>query len=88
MASFKVQLKPAAQKDFRRIPQKNLARILEAIEDLGENPFPSQSLKLANAERLYRIRVGDYRVIYEVETEIGTVTVHHVRHRREVYRSL
>ncbi len=88
MASFKVQLKPAVQKDFRRIPLKILARILEAIEDLGENPFSSQSLKLANAERLYRVRVGDYRVIYEVETEIETVTVHRIRHRREVYRSL
>lgn len=88
MASFKVQLKPAAQKDFRKIPQKVLSRLLEAIEGLAENPFPSQTIKLANADRLYRLRIGDYRVIYEVEPDASTITVHYVRHRREVYRSL
>jgi mRNA interferase RelE/StbE len=88
MASFKVQLKLAAQKDFRKIPQKTVSRLLEAIEGLAQDPFPSQSLKLANADRLYRLRVGDYRIIYEVEIEIGVITVHHARHRREVYRSL
>jgi mRNA interferase RelE/StbE len=88
MASFKVQLKPAVQKDFRKIPPKILSRILEVIENLEQNPFPPQAIKLADSDRLYRIRTGDYRVIYEVETEARTITVHYVRHRREVYRSL
>jgi len=88
MASFKVELKPAARKDFRKIPPKTLSRILETIEDLEQDPFPNQAIKLANSDRLYRLRVGDYRIIYEVETEISAVTVHYVRHRREVYRSL
>lgn len=58
------------------------------IESLAANPFPPKSLKLAGAERLYRIRVGDYRVVYEVVAEAKQVLVHHVRHRREVYRRL
>lgn len=88
MASFRVQFKSAAQKDFRQIPKKTLSRILEAIEALGQEPFPPQAKKLANADRLYRLRVGDYRVIYELEADDGTITVHYVRHRREAYRSL
>jgi mRNA interferase RelE/StbE len=88
MGSFKIQLKPAVQKDFRSIPQKVLSRILEAIEGLTENPFPVQAIKLAGSDRLYRIRVGDYRIIYEVEAEAREITVHYVRHRREAYRSL
>lgn len=88
MASYRVELKPTAQKDFRKIPKKTLLRVLEGLEGLAQNPFPSQSIKLANADRLYRLRVGDYRVIYEVEAEASVITVHHVRHRREAYRSL
>jgi len=88
MGSLKVQLKPAVEKDLRKIPQKILSRILEAIEGLGQDPFPPQTLKLIDADRLYRLRVGEYRVIYEVETQLGAVIVHHVRHRGEAYRSL
>ena len=88
MSSFKVQFKPAVQKDFRSIPQRTLLRILESIEGLTTNPFPVQSIKLAGSDRLYRIRVGDYRIIYEVETEAREIMVHYVRHRREVYRPL
>jgi mRNA interferase RelE/StbE len=88
MGSFKVQFKPAVQKDFRKIPQKVLSRILESIEGLTQTPFPVHAIKLANSDRLYRIRVGDYRVIYEIETETGVIVVHYVRHRREVYRSI
>jgi mRNA interferase RelE/StbE len=88
MDSFKVQFKPAVRKDFRRIPQKILSRILESIEGLTKNPFPVQAIKVAGSDRLYRIRVSDYRIIYEVETETGEIMVHYVRHRREVYRSL
>jgi mRNA interferase RelE/StbE len=88
MDSFKVQLKPAVQKDFRKIPQKILSRILKVIEGLEQDPFPSQAAKLTDTDRFYRLRVGDYRVIYEVEAEARTIIVHYVRHRSEVYRFL
>jgi mRNA interferase RelE/StbE len=58
------------------------------IESLTENPFPPGFAKLASSEKMYRVRIGAYRVVYEVDTSAGIVTVHYVRHRREVYRGI
>lgn len=58
------------------------------IESLKDEPFPRQAIKLSGAERLYRLRVGEYRIVYEVDIQIKQVTIHYVRHRREVYRRL
>jgi len=65
-----------------------VSKILFRIDQLPINPFPSQSLKLHGAEHLYRLRVGDYRVVYEVDTEPMAIVIHYVRHRRDVYRTL
>lgn len=87
--SYSLRLKPSAEKDLRKLPKDILARVVAEIDSLRSNPFPHpQAIKLANADRMFRIRVGDYRVIYEVETDAKEITVHHVRHRREAYRSL
>lgn len=88
MASYKVVFKPSVEKDLRGLPKSVIARVLKHIEDLKDNPLPRQSVKLAGAEQLYRIRVGDYRVIYGVDKEARQITVHYVRHRRDVYRKL
>jgi len=58
------------------------------IEALSDDPLPRQSTKLAGAEHLYRIRVGDYRVIYTIDHQAKQVIVHYVRHRRDAYRNL
>ena len=86
MASYKIVLKPSVEKDLRSLPQAMVARVFKQIEALKDEPFPRQSIKLAGAEHLYRIRIGDYRVIYDVDTDLKHVVVHYVRHRREVYR--
>lgn len=86
MGSYSVGLKNSAEKDLRKLPADILRRVLAAIGGLASEPFPPSSLKLKNADRLYRLRVGDYRVVYEVQSE--EVTVVAIRHRREVYRSL
>lgn len=65
-----------------------VSRILDRIDRLPANPNPPQSTKLQSAERLYRLRVGDYRIVYEVDREAEQITVHYVRHRRDVYRWL
>ena len=57
-----------------------------AVERLARNPTPVGSRKLVGAERVHRIRVGDYRVIYEYDAAPGIVCIFHVRHRREAYR--
>jgi mRNA interferase RelE/StbE len=61
---------------------------MERSESLKDEPFPRQAIKLSGAERLYRLRVGEYRILYEVEVQVEQVTIHYVRHRREVYRRL
>ena len=88
MASFEVILKPSVEKDFLSLPKPVVGRVLHRIEELKANPFPPQSSKLQGAEHLYRIRVGDYRIVYKVDSTAKVVLVQHVRHRREVYRGL
>ena len=86
MASYKVVFKPSVEKDLRALPQSAVGRVFKKIEVLSDEPSPRQSSKLAGAEHLYRIRVGDYRVIYSVDKDLKQIVVHYVRHRREVYR--
>jgi len=88
MALYEVVPKPSVEKDLRSLPKTAVARVLKQIEDLANNPFPRQTSKLEGGEGLYRIRVGDYRVIYGVNKTAKLVTVHYVRHRREAYRKL
>jgi mRNA interferase RelE/StbE len=88
VASYSLSYRPSVEKDFHSIPHSFIARLTDRIERLTFNPFPPQSAKLQGAERLYRLRVGDYRVVYEVDTEALHIVVQYVRHRREVYRRL
>ena len=88
MASYSINFKPSVEKDLRRLSQAVVARVVKRIEGLKSEPFPPQAIKLSGVERLYRIRVGDYRIVYEVDRQARVVIVHYVRHRREVYRAL
>ena len=65
-----------------------MSRVIKRIEDLKSEPFKRQAIKLSSAEKLYRIRVGEYRIVYEVDVQTKQVIIHHVRHRRDVYRAL
>jgi mRNA interferase RelE/StbE len=69
VATYSLRFKPTVEKDLLCIPRPAVSRILTRIDRLPANPFPSQSLKLHGAEHLYRLRVGDYRVVYEVDPE-------------------
>lgn len=88
MASYSITFKPSVEKDLRRLPEAAVARVMARIERLKSEPFPRQAIKLSGAERLYRFRVGVYRIVYEVDTQAQQITVHYIRHRREVYRVL
>ncbi len=88
MDLYEVIFQPSVEKDLRKLSSENCDRILVRIESLKATPSPLQALKLVGTERLYRIRVGDYRIIYEVDTHLKQVLIHYVRHRREVYRDL
>lgn len=88
MAAYKVTPKPSIEKDLRSLSKPLVERILKRIESLKDDPFPRGSVKLEGGEKLYRIRVGDYRIVYEVDNDAKHVTINYVRHRREVYRGL
>lgn len=82
--NYRVFIIPKAQKELERLPKEMYDRILAAILDLEQNPRPPGSKKLSGREG-WRIREGDYRVIYEIDDAARTVTVLRVRHRRDVY---
>jgi mRNA interferase RelE/StbE len=88
MAFYDVILKPSVEKDLRALSATARARVLARLEHLREEPMPRQAVKLAGGEAWYRVRVGDYRIIYGVDTRTRQITVHYIRHRREVYRNL
>ncbi len=85
MENYKLVFKKSVSKDLRSIPKKDVARILQRMEELQENPRPVGSEKLSGQER-YRIRQGAYRIIYEVVDELLVVTVVKVGHRKHVYK--
>jgi len=74
-----------AQKELAELPLEVYARVRDAIRKLGENPRPPGYIKLSGREG-FRIRVGDYRVIYEIDGAQYILNVMHVGHRRDVYR--
>ncbi|HJX69638.1 MAG TPA: type II toxin-antitoxin system RelE/ParE family toxin [Dehalococcoidia bacterium] len=83
---YEVYLERAAERDLKRLEAEGFHRIISAIKVLAENPRPVGCRKLTGSKSDWRIRVGDYRVIYEVDDEEKAVRVMRVRHRREVYR--
>ena len=85
MASYRLVFKNSVAKDLRPIPNKDVTRILQRMEALKENPRPVGSEKLSGQER-YRIRLGVYRIIYEVVDQLLVVTVVKVGHRKQIYK--
>jgi mRNA interferase RelE/StbE len=84
--AYRVELTPAAQRDLRSLDRPVLRRVDAKIRALAEDPRPHGAEKLAGEAEIYRIRVGDYRILYQIEDALVRVLVVRVRHRREVYR--
>ena len=84
MASFKIEWKRSTKKDLRKIPPDKVGRIVQSAEALKEDPFPDGSLKLKGSERTYRMRVGNYRIIYEVFPERDVIKIQKIRDRKDV----
>jgi mRNA interferase RelE/StbE len=84
---YRILLRPLAQRFLRKLREKSLAaRLVTAMRDLAGHPRPPGCEKLVGAEDLYRIRVGDYRIIYQIRDELLLVLVVKIGHRREIYR--
>jgi mRNA interferase RelE/StbE len=81
-----VYLERSAENDLKRLPTSIYQRIIPHIKTLAENPRPSGCRKIAGSKNDWRIRMGDYRIIYEIDEKTKAVRIMRVRHRREVYR--
>ena len=86
MASYKIQWKRSAKKELKKLDKQTINRILLAVENLTENPLRSGGKKLVGSDSIYRIRVGDYRIIYNIESCTLTIEIIKVGHRRQIYR--
>lgn len=76
----------AAEKDLQRLSKEVLPRIVGALKELAKSPRPPGCKKLVGTEGDWRIRVGDYRILYEIADAIRILRVNRIRHRRDVYR--
>lgn len=88
MERYAVEVTPAASRQIRKLDRNTQKRILARIEKLEEEPRPHDASKLQSPEELYRIRVGDYRIVYQIEDDRLVVLIVKVGNRREVYRNL
>lgn len=84
-ASYSVRIKRSAERELKSLSKTALQRIIGKIRALSENPRPRGCEKLSSDER-YRVRQGDYRVVYAVDDERQVVEIVKIGHRREVYR--
>ena len=85
MALYRIIVKESVSKDLKRIPERDVKRILATIRTLAHNPRPPGSKKLSGQDR-YRLRQGNYRILYAIEDERLIVCVVRVGDRRDVYR--
>lgn len=85
MDFFQIIFKPSAEHELRQLPPKLIVKASRMIEELASNPYPQSATKLMG-ENAYRMRVGDYRIVYIVNKKEKIVYVKRVRHRKDVYR--
>ena len=88
MAEYEVTFARSARKELENLPVEFADRMLTRIEKLMDNPRPRGATKLRGRKNLWRIRVGDYRVVYSIDAEAELIDITHIRHRRDVYRDL
>lgn len=86
--SYRVEIAPAAQRQLRNLKKLAQKRILAGLEALAENPRPAGMKRLSGAQELYRIREGDYRIIYQIQEEVLLVLVVKVGHGKDVCRRI
>jgi mRNA interferase RelE/StbE len=83
--SYSLAVKRSAERELRSLPKADLRRVVARLQGLAERPRPPGCEKLSGEER-YRIRQGDYRIVYAVDDEARSIEVVKIGHRREVYR--
>ena len=86
MARYRIEIDRQVRKTLERLGKQDQQRIAVAIAELGDEPRPPGAKLLSGEESFYRVRVGDYRIVYEIEGDKLIVRVLRIGHRREIYR--
>ena len=84
--AYAIDFVPSAKRELQKLPREVQLKLNQRIDSLSLDPRPRGSKKLKGGDELWRIRMGDYRVVYEVRDKVLLVLVVRVSHRREVYR--
>ncbi|MEB3309921.1 MAG: type II toxin-antitoxin system RelE/ParE family toxin [Snowella sp.] len=86
MAEYRIEFLKTAQKELSKLPREIQTKIALAIDFLKLEPYPNNVKKLKGSEGLFRIRVGDYRIIYKIENKNLIILVVKIGHRRDIYQ--
>ncbi len=86
MERYNIYWKKSALKELTAIDKKFISLIITAIEELANNPFPKGVRKLFAAEKSFRIRIGDYRIIYSIDSNILVIEIIRIGHRKNIYK--
>jgi len=84
--SCRIELKPSAARELERLPREVQRRVARAIDGLASDPRPDGVKKLEGPDELYRVRTGDYRILYQIRDAVLLILVVNIGHRRDVYR--
>ena len=85
---YAIKFRPAVEKDIKHLPQKELIRIKRKIESLAENLPDRATTKMKGNNNFHKIRVGDYRIIYEIHDDVLVILVVKIGHRKDIYKKL
>jgi mRNA interferase RelE/StbE len=86
MATYQIEWKKSALRELKRLDRKIIPRVISAVESLSTDPFPSGVRKLQGSDNTYRVRVGQYRIVYEIFQARIVIVILRVRHRKDAYR--
>jgi len=86
MKTYKVELKKSANKELAKLPKPTLKKVVLKLKALGQEPRPPGCKKLKSNEELWRVRAGDYRVIYTIDDALLKIDVRKIRHRKDIYK--
>ena len=85
---YVIKFRPAVEKDIRHLPQKELIRIKRKIESLAENLPDRSTTKMKGNNNFHKIRVGDYRIVYEIHDDVLVMLVVKIGNRKDIYKKL
>jgi mRNA interferase RelE/StbE len=85
---YRILFKPAVQRQFRKLPRDIQRQLAPKIDALAEDPRPSGIKKLSRTRSLYRLRSGNFRIVYEIQDDVLLILIIKIGHRKDIYRNL